>query len=174
MRIIVLSICNLLLISFSTITMPVYADYAFSDAYSSEDDKGNVDDPDDTGDINDTNPETHFAARKIKVKNKGKKGPHSGHNIKPVVGQTEDNSPQVPIEVQQAPPAPPSIFPCDASVQCLIIDPMLPPDVCQNQCQAGWFCQGRMDMRIGHFNIAVCVPAQAGSMKPVGPMGPSQ
>ena len=160
----------ILVLSVALFTFSILPGYA--EGYSYTDDAYGVLDADDEDD-SDVDKETNFLAKKAKVKKKkGKKGiktvvvdPHAGHNIEPVVEQTE----QVPVvEEQQAPSEPPPIlpFPCDESVGCLIIDPVLPPDVCQNQCQAGSFCQGRMDMRIGHFNIAVCVPLQPGSMGP--------
>lgn len=158
----------ILVVSIALFTFSILPGY--TEEYSYTNDAYDVLDAEDDSDVD---KETNFLEKKAKVKKKkGKKGakvsivdPHAGHNIEPVVEQTE----QVPVvEEQQAPPEPPPIlpFPCDASVQCLIIDPILPPDVCQNQCQVGWFCQGRMDMRIGHFNIAVCVPMQTGSMGP--------
>ena len=118
--------------------VPVSAEnYSFSpDAYLIDDDA------DDT--------ETHLAAKKAKVKKKNKKGtkvtianPQAEHNVEP--------------QIEQDSSGPPPIYPCDPPV-CNILDPMLPSEACNNQCLPETFCQGRHDMRIGHFNIAVCVP----------------
>ena len=180
MRIIALVICSMLLVSFTGLIMPACAEeYKFTlDVYGNADKDVNdsEDDIDDSEDVDNSEngKETKFLAKKAKKKKKAKGQPKISvqKNNESVTNSVENNLPP-PQEEQvpplSPPPAPIPPFPCDASVSCIILDPMLSPEACQNQCQPGYFCQGRHDMRITHGPIAVCVPAQPGSMQPTAP-----
>ena len=135
--------------------------YQFSPkAYTTDlDDEG--DDDAQTIDEDDNDPVSHLMDRKKKKGKKGKKKkPLANNNSQKGNGISTDSS-----DTNSGPPP----FPCDLPL-CVILDPILPPEVCQNQCTAGNICQGRHDMRIGHFNIATCVPLQMGPAEDGGGM----
>lgn len=85
---------------------------------------------------------SYFLERKKK-----KKGKKTGQSPTISKNPTSDDSPSLP----QPPP-------CEQPM-CLIQDPVLPDEVCNNDCPkgSGWHCQGRHNL-LTHELYAVCVP----------------
>ncbi len=157
--------CFILILIFITLLPAGAAEYNFvNNAYGATGDVSDIDDLGEQEDDNSFQKTTTNLARKAKKKAKGQPKIKIQNNLESN-NSTVNNPPPQQEQVSEppnpgSPPpgAPPSIYPCDASVECTILDLMLPPEACNNQCPPGTFCQGRHDMRIVHKPIAVCVP----------------